>query len=744
MSISSIQQPLYRVRVVVPVPLYQTFDYLLDEEDYQQAESGSRVLVPFGQQKLVAIILEKISPDSAFPTFKLKKIFQLLDQKSLFDDLTFKILTWSAQYYQFPIGEVFHTALPVLLRKEKSAHQVALSVIWILKKNNEHDDYFSLKLSAKQHEVYQLLKQYPQGLSEDILHTHQITKNTLNALLKKGLIESHIISNVNTVQSPVTLAQTALSANPEQLNAIQKIAEKSSQYHSFLLDGLTGSGKTEVYLQVMYEILKQGKQVLVLVPEIGLTPQTIARFQSRFKANMVILHSALNDNKRLHAWLSAQSGQADIILGTRSAIFTPIPRLGLIILDEEHDLSYKQQDGFRYHARDIALYRAYLHQCPIILGSATPSLESYYLVQQQKLTSLQLNQRAGQAILPKLHTIDLTVSKKIQGISQHLIEQIGQHLQRGEQVLVFLNRRGYAPVLFCESCGWQADCPRCDAHFTVHSTPYLYLHCHHCGLIQTMPQQCPSCQHTPLKPLGMGTAKVEQLFLSLFPDYPILRIDRDSASKASDWDKFYQQIQDNKPLILLGTQMLSKGHHFPFVTLVAILDSDSGLFSVDFRASERTAQQIMQVAGRAGREQQQGVVYLQTYRPDHPMLKLLLEYDYRHFAQHSLNERLLAKLPPYYYSALIRVSSRDATAHLQFLQNIVQQLPASPHNPIHVWGPIPAPMARKAGYDLAHLVLFAKHRQDFHQRLHIWWQQVIQLAKPHHLKISLDIDPQEL
>lgn len=730
----------YYVQVAVPAPLYQTFSYYIHDDDFAQAEVGARVSVPFGRQKLVGIIVEKHhQPPSTEHHFRLKYIDELLDKKSLFDTLTLQLLLWSAQYYQFPIGEVFHTALPTLLRQNRASND-DVGKIWY----SHHAENGVLdKLSRPQQEAYRFLQSMPNGQTEEQLYNQNIQKRTLEALYKKGLVHFLTDAPASNIQT-ATLAQPALLANAEQQYAIEQISNTLGQYHGFLLDGLTGSGKTEVYLQVIAQCLAKQKKVLVLVPEIGLTPQTIARFQSRFHANITVLHSGLSDRQRLNAWLNAQSGHAHIILGTRSAIFTPIPNLGLIILDEEHDLSYKQQDSFRYHARDVALYRAYLQQCPIILGSATPSLESYYLVQQQKLTALQLNQRAGNATLPQFHTIDLTIAKKKYGFSQTLLEQMHTRLQSGEQVMIFLNRRGYAPVLFCESCAWQADCPRCDAHFTVHYSPYQSLHCHHCGLIHTMPTHCPKCQQSTLNTLGMGTAKVEQHLQQLLPNYPILRIDRDSASKPSDWHKFNQQIYQAQPLILLGTQMLSKGHHFPFVTLVAMLDVDAGFFSSDFRASERTAQQIMQVAGRAGREEQQGVVYLQTHRPDHPMLQLLLQYDYRHFAQYCLQERQLAQLPPYAYGAFIRVSSRQADYNLQFLQETLQLFTPEQRTHINIWGPIPAPMSRKAGYELAHLVLFAKHRAYFHQQIQQWWQRVIQLPKQHQLKITLDIDPQEL
>lgn len=540
-----------------------------------------------------------------------------------------------------------------------------------------------------------------------------------------------------------SIGTNAPHAQRRSEKAIQHVVQSLHHYQAFLLDGLTGSGKTEVYLHIMHEVLKQGKQVLVLVPEIGLTPQTISRFKSRFHCDVALMHSGLNDSKRLQAWQQAKMGKASIILGTRSAIYTPLHNLGLIILDEEHDISYKQQEGFRYHARDVALYRGHLENCPVILGSATPSIDSYHLVEQEKLKLLQLNQRAGVALMPKMHVIDLKVAKKKQGLSQQLIEQIQKKLDKKEQVLIFLNRRGYAPVLVCKSCGWQANCPHCDAHFTLHTQPYTYLHCHHCGTIQRLPDQCPECQHQSLKTLGMGTGKVEEHLNELFPDHDVIRVDRDSTSRVGSWQKIYDRIQQNQPMILLGTQMLAKGHHFPYVTLVAILDIDAGLLSVDVRAPERTAQLIVQVSGRAGRGEHKGDVYLQTLRPDHPMLITLIEKDYRAVAKHMLHERKAALLPPYRYAVLIRSDSKNRDYSQQFLADIAAQLQLMAQDSIEIWGPIPAPMERKAGRYRAHMVILSQDRARMHFFLRQWWAQVVHLPKQHQLRLSIDVDPQE-
>lgn len=732
------QAPLHRVRVAVPVHIFDCFDYTLSPEQAQIAQVGARVAVSFGRQNLVGVIMEKLAPDTPVdPRFKLKAITELLDQEAILPAEVLTLLTWSANYYQFPIGEVVQTALPTLLRQGKPYNLLAR--VWKVLDLHAED---KIKRSEKQQDAYKILKLHPQGTLEHILNLAGIDNATLKALSKKGVIQCELEAQDFTAE-PVQMAQMPLTANPDQSQAIQSILKAKQRYQAFLLDGVTGSGKTEVYLQVMQHVLKQGKQVLVLVPEIGLTPQTISRFQSRFHCHIALLHSGLNDTKRLQAWQAAQTGKASIVLGTRSAIYTPMPNLGLIILDEEHDLSFKQQEGFRYHARDVALYRAAGLKCPVILGSATPSIDSYHLVEQGKLTGLELNQRAGTAILPKMHTIDLTISKKQHGISQQLIQEIGQRLEKKEQVLIFLNRRGYAPVLLCEQCGWQASCPHCDANMTLHYQPYHQLHCHHCGTIKCIPEACPACQQQTLKPIGMGTAKVEENLKALFPDHPVIRVDRDSTSRVGSWQKIQDTIHKNETAILLGTQMLAKGHHFPYVTLVAILDIDAGLLSVDFRAPERTAQLIIQVAGRSGRGEKKGDVYLQTYRPDHPLLQTLIHQDYRHFAQQTLQDRKISQMPPYRSTILIRGESKDQTKNQQFLSSMANLLREQSQNSIDIWGPIPAPMERKAGRYQAHMVLLSPQRAQMHFYVRQWWQQVLK-AKANDFKVNIDVDPQEL
>lgn len=730
----------YRIRVAVAVHVYDSFDYSLSAAQYAQVTVGARVMVPFGRQQLVALVLDKFMADAATPSsYTLKAITEVLDDSPIFSGTLWPLLLWSAQYYQFPLGEVLHAALPTLLRQGKSRD--VLEHIWFAL---EPDKALSeLKRAPKQREGYQILQLHLHGAAETILNMSGVDSSVLRSLQSRGLARCELQKPHHNIED-VHLAQMPLTANAEQQHAIHAILKSKQQFKAFLLDGVTGSGKTEVYLQAMYPLLQQGLQILVLVPEIGLTPQTIARFQSRFHTHMVVMHSGLTDAKRLAAWQQAESGQARIVLGTRSAIFMPMPRLGLIILDEEHDLSYKQQEGFRYHARDVALYRGHLEGCPVVLGSATPSVDSYGLVQQGKLQHLALAQRAGQASMPSIRLIDLKTVPQQHGLSQILQQKIAKTLAAGQQVLIFLNRRGYAPVLLCADCGWQADCPRCDAHFTVHKQPYSHLHCHHCATVTKLPSSCPQCQSRNLKTLGLGTVQVEEFLKEQFAAFPILRVDRDSTSRVGSWDKLYAQILTPEPLILLGTQMLAKGHHFPHVTLVGMLDIDAGLLSVDFRAPERTAQLIVQVSGRSGRGEHKGEVYLQSYRPDHPLLQTLVKQDYATAAQQMLQQRQLGLLPPYRYAILLRADAKQQSDNLNFLTTVAQQLQSHATQPLDVWGPIPAPMARKAGKERAHLLLLGSERQPLHHLLREWWPQIFVLARQQQIRISIDVDPQEL
>jgi primosomal protein N' (replication factor Y) len=529
-----------------------------------------------------------------------------------------------------------------------------------------------------------------------------------------------------------------------QEKAVQRILDKSDKFQAFLLFGVTGSGKTEVYLQVIENILKQKKQALILVPEIGLTPQTLLRFQQRFRASIVALHSGLTDRERYHAWLQALQGEADIIIGTRSAIFIPLKNPGVIIVDEEHDLSFKQQEGFRYSARDLSVMRAKFENIPVILGSATPSLESLHNAASGHYELLTLNERAGKASYPVFHLIDLKKQPVEHGLSTLLIEYIQKHLSQSGQVLVFLNRRGFSPVLICHQCGWIADCKRCDARMTLHQQP-LHLQCHHCAASRAVDKICVDCGAQQLFPLGAGTERIEEVLQTYFPKIPVVRIDRDTTRKKGALADKLAKIQTGEPCLLVGTQMLAKGHHFPAVTLSVILNVDSGLFSTDFRGEERTAQLILQVAGRAGRVEKPGEVILQTWHPEHPLLRTLLEKGYTAFSDLALQERQKAGFPPYQFFALVRAEAVQLDTSTVFLTEIKKLLSMQfKDNNVTLLGPIPAPMQKKAGKHRSQLLLQSSQRKHLRSYLDYLTYHLAQLKHKSHVRWSIDIDPAEM
>jgi primosomal protein N' (replication factor Y) len=533
-----------------------------------------------------------------------------------------------------------------------------------------------------------------------------------------------------------------LDLNVAQQNAVQQI-NQSKSFQTFLLQGVTGSGKTEVYLRVIAEKLQAKQQALVLVPEISLTPQTLARFQQRFAAPIVVMHSNLTEKQRAQAWLQAQTGEAAIIIGTRSAIFTPLKNPGIIILDEEHDLSFKQQSGFRYSARDLAILRGQLENIPVLLGSATPSLESLYNVKRKRFQLLELPERAGTATHPSFHVIDIRNQYLEDGISTTLLQRMQQHLQREGQVLIFLNRRGFAPTWLCHHCGWIAKCKRCDAHLTLHEKPRR-LFCHHCEAQQTVPTKCESCHSNNLLALGLGTERLEKTLQKHFPDTNLVRIDRDSTRRKGSLQKMLDDIQSGHSKILIGTQMLTKGHHFPDVTLVAIVDIDSGLFSGDFRASERLGQLITQVAGRAGRAEKPGEVFLQTHHPEHPLLMQLIQHGYANFAETLLQEREQTHLPPHTYLGLLRAEAVKQMGPHNFLELATAAAKKINSNAITLLGPIPAPLERKAGLFRSQLWIQAKQRKSLQLFLNAWIPMLEKIKTKPQVRWSLDVDPQEV
>ncbi|ATG72596.1 primosomal protein N' [Zobellella denitrificans] len=721
------------LRVVLPVPLRREFDYLCP---LPLPARGCRVRVPFGNRTLVALVLDHPTA-SEVPPDKLKPLDSVLDEEPVLADADLRLLAWATGYYLHAPGEVYFQALPTLLRKGETAGYRSMDYWHLL----EPDARVSAQ-AVKQQQALTLLRQGP--LTSGELDARGIGSPILQALARKGVIEKREQLPARDDWRP------ALAINQDdkpRLGREQALAvsllHQAEGFVPFLLEGITGSGKTEVYLQAMEPVLAAGRQVLVLVPEIGLTPQTIARFQRRFRAPVSTLHSGMSERERLDTWLACRDGGTAILIGTRSALLTPFRQLGLIIIDEEHDTSFKQQDGFRYHARDLALLRARQLDIPILLGSATPSFESLHNAATGKYRHLILSQRPGTATVARHLLLD---SKHVQlqaGLSPQLLQLMEQELAQGNQVMLFLNRRGYAPALLCHDCGWLADCERCDAHYTWHRQQSR-LHCHHCDHQRPLPPRCPQCGSQQLMGTGLGTEQVEQALAGLFPQYASIRIDRDNTRRKGSFQQHLDGIRAGRYQILIGTQMLAKGHHFPDVTLVAMLDVDGALFASDFRATERFAQLYIQVAGRAGRASKPGRVVLQSHHPEHALLQDLANQGYRHFAQGALRERQAAALPPFSFQALFRVQATRAQYCQEFLQQLAGQLAPGLSPGVLCLGPMSAQMERKAGQYRYQLLLQAASRRELAGACRQALALIETLASARKVRWSLDIDPVEL
>lgn len=719
------------IQVALPVPLPQLFDYVAPDQG-PQPFVGSRVLVPFGKRELVGVIAA-IKQTSDFDPERLLSAIQVLDdEEPLLDESIMQLLAWCWKYYKHAPGEVLAAALPPALRKADSRPSpppLSYSLTDAGRERLAHGP----GNARVQYAMLALAQDGP--VQESALKdVGSQWRKTLSRLLEEKWFEA-----VETERPEVTFS-AGHTLTEEQQAACQAIVAEPDRFQCHLLDGVTGSGKTEVYLQVMEPFIARGQQVLLLVPEIGLTPQLIRRFQQRLGMAPAVLHSGLAAGARLQQWSSVRSGHAPVLIGTRSALFTPIPDLGLIILDEEHDASFKQQDGFRYSARDVAVKRAADIDIPIILGTATPSLESFHNALQGRYQWHRLRQRASQAPLPSWRVLDLKQQSAVQGLTAITLEAIEQTLSRGEQVMVFLNRRGYAPVLTCPECGWYGQCNRCDANLTWHRS-LGRLCCHHCGSQRSAPRFCPECRADALVGAGEGTQQLEELLQKRFPSTPVLRFDRDRVSRKGALDALLEQVREGEPSLLIGTQMLAKGHHFPEVTLVVIVNIDQALYSADYRALERMGQMIQQVAGRAGRAEKSGTVILQTLHPEHEALDLLLSQGYEAYARWLLQDRQLAGLPPSGYQALLRAEAHERATASQFLE---QARSCFPEGEARVFGPLPAIMERHSGRFRMYLVVLSNTRNSLHQQLDQWLEPVRKLRSARKVRWNIDVDPQEL
>ena len=725
------------VQVALPGPFLTPLDY---KTEHEHLDLGVRVRVPFRQQTKIGLVVG-VSEQSDYDPKKLKTLIEVLDQQPLFKPLELQFLQWAAKYYHEPVGEVVMAALPKRLRAGEN--QVLEGVmLWQRTPLGQTIELDQLaKNATKQRAVWQAFCNNQAWSSSQLNQQFEGWRPLVKRWVEQGWLAQ---------KQGSCLAQSQFGdkpqhvLNPEQQTAVDQVLLKPNQFAAYLLQGVTGSGKTEVYLAMIEAALAQGKQVLVLVPEIGLTPQTASRFEAYLQQPVVALHSGLNDQERHCAWQLVRSGEIKVLLGTRSALFTPFDNLGLCIIDEEHDLSFKQQEGFRYSARDLLVRRAQMEKVPVVLGSATPSLESLYNVEQKRYQKLTLTQRAGAAKMPSIRLLDIRGERLAEGVSAALKTAMHQHLSAGGQVLLFLNRRGFAPVLMCHDCGWQAACPSCDANLTYHQA-WHELRCHHCGFSQKAPVECPDCASKEFVRVGQGTERLEQVIASWFADKTLLRIDRDTTRRKGALADKVEQARSGEADILIGTQMLAKGHHFPKVTLVGLIDLDQGLFSVDFRAAERMAQLITQVAGRAGRAERRGEVLIQTHHPEHALLTCLVREGYDAFARQALQERAACQLPPYSFQILIRAEAFDPQQALGFLNAIKDLLlQVEVASPCEVWGPVSASMERRQGRYRYHLLLQSEERASLQAWLSQIEAQIYSLPLASKVRWNLDIDPQEL
>ncbi|MBT8115224.1 MAG: primosomal protein N' [Arenicella sp.] len=729
--------------VAVPVPLRRTFDFKIPPDQALRGPQpcvGARVQVPFGARELIGVIIQ-LKDHSEYPEHKLKSLIKTLDPEPVFDPLLWSVLQWISRYYIAPIGEVLDTALPQVLRK---GNPLAPPVVrsWRLTEHGRSCPIEELERAPLQLAIVKRFMHREVLSPIDFKQGSSGWRQALASLVNKGWIEEQ--SSVPELKEVADSDPSQVSLNEQQRIVVQKLQPllRADRFSTSLLHGVTGSGKTEVYFAAMRQVIKHGRQVLMLVPEIGLTPQLLQRVKTQLGCPMVTMHSGLNPGERHLAWWHARQGSAKVVIGTRSAVFAPLQNLGLIVIDEEHDGSFKQQDGVRYQARDVAIYRAKQHDIPIVLGSATPSLESYANARSGRYQYLTLTARATSTDMPEVELLDLNRLPSIDGLSPTMTEAIEATLNDGKQVMLFLNRRGYAPVLYCADCGTTVKCHRCDSHLTLHRS-IARMRCHHCGFEGNTNKQCASCNSERLVEVGEGTQRVEEALAQRFPAARLLRIDRDSTRRKGELARLLEQASAGDADILLGTQLLTKGHDFPAVALVGILNADQGLYSTDFRASEVLFQQLVQVSGRAGRRDQVGRVLIQTSFPDDPFFSWVIKHDFNGFAQHLLKQRQACNYPPFGYFALMRADSTHQSRALQFLRHARAAMPC--RDDVQIMDPIPAPMERRAGRHRAQLLFSASNRSALHATLVSGLEQLANDALATKLagsvRWNLDIDP---
>ena len=721
-------------KVALDCPVNSLFDYRLTG---QTPQVGQLIVVPFGRRRQVGLVLE-VAEHSEIADVRLRSIERFLPVEPLPGD-TLTLIRFSSDYYQYPIGRAAFVALPAALRRVR---YVAPKPQWqyVLTSAGRElsPEQFPARAVVKR-KLLEALRSVAVLSRPDLLTMSARAAELAESWVREGWVEKHAETTPGPRADFSTNAQHELT--DEQRGAVDSISAGLGSYSPWLLEGITGSGKTEVYFRLIEQTVARGLQTLLMVPEINLTPQLEERFRDRFpELRLVSLHSNLAEGERCANWLAARAGQAQVVIGTRLSIFTPLPQLGLIIVDEEQDGSFKQQDGLRYSARDLAIFCARQRRVPVVLGSATPSLETYHNARSERFGHLHLSRRPA-ATRASIKLVDVRGMAKAQSISDQVLQAIGARHARSEQSLVFLNRRGFAPALVCSACGWNAGCSRCSARLVWHLRDAV-LRCHYCGHQEQLPRACPSCGNQDLKGLGQGTQRLEQLLGVRFPNARILRIDRDSTRRKQAWHAMQDDIRRERVDILVGTQMLAKGHDFPKLTLVVVVNPDSALFSADFRAGEKLFQQLMQVAGRSGRANLPGEVLVQTQFPEHPLYQALVRQDYRSFAEELLNERRLAGFPPFVYQALLRAESQNESALMDFLGYAANQ--AGPgREAVTLYDPVPATIAKIAGHHRGHLLAQSASRTEL-QRFLSEWRALLIERKAARVRWSLDVDPIEL
>ncbi len=731
--------PLSRLATfAIALPLYRVFDYAVDGAD--ELKPGARYRVPFANGARIGILLEPVESSSLDPS-RIKAVLEKLDDGPVIDAHMLELSRWLAEYYLQPLGEVLFQCLPGYLRGARAHQPTRVKRYFLVDPDTERIDALE-KRSPRQFELCCALLQNPAGLTAAGLK--QVNPNwhgVVRALMERQLVRWDWLQ-ADTPELPRRTDRPTPST--EQAGILNELESRMEGFAVHLLDGITGSGKTEIYLRLIEQKLALGRQVIYLVPEIGLTNQLVERVERRFGACFVTSHSGLTELQRYRAWDRFRRGEVSILLGTRSSLFSQADRLGLIIIDEEHDHSYRQEDGVRYHARDVAIKRAQMLDIPILLGSATPSLESINNCARDTYYRYCLDQRPTRFPPPAMQLIDTGDSKLTFGISARIFAAIDIHLERHGQVLLYLNRRGFAPVVMCHECAWQALCPQCDARLTLHQSVQS-LQCHHCGYCSGVPRCCPQCGNDEVRHYGIGTEQLEHGLAARYPQFPVLRIDRDAAGSREALRSRLEQLQSGDPCILIGTQMIAKGHDYPAITLSVILDADQALFSASYRASERLAQTLFQVSGRAGRGDREGESLVQTRFPSHPLLQALMRDDYRGIAERLLQERRDLGFPPFARVVMFRADALELDLALQKLEQIKTLLQAAERfTGISCIGPMPALMTRRIGRYRAQLCLLSADYQALRAVLHDAMPQIQELPSGSRVNWTIDVDAHDL